>query len=443
MMNLHRGPHPTKGRRDGQRRKVIQKQDIYWGWFVVAGAFLVLSINYGARYCFGIFVKPMSEEYQWSRSVISMGASLNMLVYSVCAIYIGRLLDKMAPRWIITLGASVAALGFILTSLIKTPLQFYLVYGILLGIGSAGMGVVVCNPSVGKWFIRKRGIAIGITTMGISFGTIALTPLSGYIVKAHGWQGGFLFLGAVTLIVGVSLSQLLLGKTRPEDYGLLPDGETDPDLVTKTHAAGEHPDRFPLGKLLTDSRFWTLGVCYGLTVMTMMTVFVHQVPYALDRGMDKVAAASSLSAIGLAGFCGQFFFGWLSDRLKDAKYASCIGMILMAAGMAVLLNAATLKGFYLYALVFGFGYGSVAPMMPVLAANRFGRHVMGSVYGLLTFLIGIGGAVGPLLGGLIYDVFGSYKFVWQLNALMLTVVAFLILTLRKAEPGQIESGKSG
>ena len=140
------------------------------------------------------------------------GASLNMLVYSVCAIYIGRLLDKMAPRWIITCGALLAALSLILTSFVKTPLQFYLVYGLLLGAGSACMGVVVCNPSVSKWFIRKRGLAIGITTMGISFGTILLTPAAGFLVKDYGWQSGFLFLGAVTFVIGVSLSQLLLGK---------------------------------------------------------------------------------------------------------------------------------------------------------------------------------------------------------------------------------------
>jgi MFS family permease len=166
--------------------------------------------------------------------------------------------------------------------------------------------------------------------------------------------------------------------------------------------------------------------------MTMMTVFVHQVAYALDNQIGKIAAASSLGVIGLTGFCGQFFFGWLSDHLKDAKYASCLGLIIMAAGMMILLNATTTKSLYLYALIFGFGYGSVAPMMPILVANRFGRHVMGSVYGLLTFLIGIGGAIGPLLGGLIFDTFGSYTYVWQLNILTLTGVALLILTLKKA-----------
>lgn len=409
-------------------------RNIYWGWFVVAGAFLVLSINYGARYCFGIFVKPMSADYQWSRSVISLGASINMFVYSACAIYIGRLLDKMAPRWIITAGAFLAALSLFLTSFVKTPLQFYLVYGLLLGAGSACMGVVVCNPSVSKWFIRKRGLAIGITTMGISFGTILLTPIAGFLVKDYGWQSGFLFLGAVTFIIGVTLSQLLLGKTRPEAYGWLPDGESNPALVIKIPAEQHKPIKLPIALILKDARFWILGGCYSLVVMAMMTVFVHQVAYALDNHIEKLAAASSLGALGLAGFSGQFFFGWLSDRLKDAKYAASLGMAVMAVGMVILLNAATAKSLYLYALIFGFGYGSVAPMMPILAADRFGRDVMGSVYGLLTFLIGIGGAVGPLLGGMIYDALGSYRYVWQLNLLTLALVALVILALKKERP---------
>jgi len=407
---------------------------LFWGWWVVMGAFLVLAVNYGARYCFGVFLKPMAEDYGWSRSVISLGASLNMLVYSLGAVVMGRLVDRTAPRWIITTGALIAALSFVLTAFVKTPLAFYLVYGLMCGTGTAGMGVVVANSSVGKWFVRKRGTALGITTMGIGFGTIVLTPAAGYIVEHLGWRVGFLFLGAVVFIVGVTLSQILLGKKSPEDHGLAPDGGTTstPPLSCEAPAVDERPS---FSAVLKDSRFRVLAMGFGAGVMVMMSVFIHQVAFAVDRGIDRVAAASSLGATAMSGLAGQFFFGWLSDRLRDPKYAASLGMGIMALGMVFLIRAEDVLDLYLYALVFGFGYGSLAPMMPILLADRFGRQVMGTVYGYVTLFIGGGGAVGPILAGLFYDRLGSYDIVWLGDAAVLLAAGILLLNLRRTEEG--------
>lgn len=402
---------------------------IYWGWYVVVGAFLVLSVNYGARYCFGVFVNPLADQFKWSRSVISLGASLNMFVYSLCSIFTGRIADRVAPRWIITVGALISSLGFVLTSFIRTPLEFYVVYGLLIGISSSGMGVVVANTSVGKWFVRKRGLAIGFATMGISFGTIVLAPTAGYIVKNMSWQAGFLFMGVVIFLIGVTLSQLLMRRSSPESYGLLPDGEVARDSVLDVGAETQ-VTKMSYRDMLRDGRFWVIGVSFGLALMTVMSAFVHQVAYAQDNGIERVAAASSLGAVGVAGLLGQFFFGWLSDRLKDVRYSAVLGMVVMAVGMLILLQAKTANVLYIYALVYGFGYGSVAPMLPILAADRFGRHVLGSVYGMLTFFNGIGGSIGPIIGGLIYDRFGSYVYVWQANIAVLIVVVLLLLTLK-------------
>lgn len=405
------------------------KRTLFWGWYVVLGSFLILSINYGARYCFGIFVKPLADEYGWSRSVISLAASINMFVYSACAIYVGRIMDRLAPRRIVTIGALMLSASFLLTSLVKTPLQFYIVYGLMAGIGASGLGVVVTNSSVGKWFIRKRGLALGISTMGISFGTLLLTPTAGFIVKSCSWQTGFVFLGIAVFIMGVTAANLLMRKTKPEDHSLLPDGETRAERVLEI-ASIPPPPHLSYRDMFGDSRFWTLGIGFGLAVMTLMAVFVHQVAYALDQGIDKIAAASSLGAVGLAGFAGQFFFGWFSDRLRDAKYSAVLGMLVMAAGMVLLLNVTTSRSLYVYALIYGFGYGCLAPMMPVLTADRFGRHVMGSVYGMLTFFIGLGGSIGPIVGGIIYDRFGTYRSVWQANIAILIAVSLMLLSLK-------------
>jgi len=388
-----------------------------------------MAMNYGSRYCFGVFLKPMAAEFGLSRSVISMAATINMVVYSFCAIFVGRMLDRIAPRWIITAGALISCCGYMMTSFVKTSLGLYVSYGLMVGWGAAGMGVVACSSSVGKWFVKKRGVAVGIASMGISLGTVILTPLAGYIVSTFNWRFGLMTLSFIVLMMGVLISQTLMKKTNPEAYGLLPDG----DEITFSHQLPETKQIQSVSALILfkDSRFWTLAFCQGLAVMVTMSVFVHQVAYATDNGIDKMAAASSLAAISLTGFIGQFLFGWMTDRIKDPKYISFTGIVFMLTGTILMLNVRGVFNLYVCDLIYGFGYGSLAPLIPLLIADRFGRHVLGSIYGLLTFFIGLGGAIGPALGGFIYDKFGSYQYLWLVNIFVLSCIALAILTLKK------------
>ena len=420
------------------------KTGLFWGWYVVLGAFLILAINYGARYSFGVFVKPMAAQYNWSRSAISAGMSIMVLAYGIGGIFAGRLADRIAPRWIITAGAILMATGLFLTALIREPWQFYVTYGVFGGFGAACLGVVVCNSSVGKWFVRKRGLAIGIASIGVGAGTMATVPLAGYVVKVYGWQMGFACIGVFVLIIGVGLSQWLMGRTKPEDYGLQPDGgragKNGPSSDSESFAVPSAPPT--LRPVLRDPQFWIMVVCYSLAVMAEMSAMVHQVAYALDRQIDKVAAASSLGMIGMASIFGRFFFGWLCDRISDAKYASALGFLLMAVGMFLLIRTTTVTMLFVYALLFGFGYGSMTVLMPFLLADRFGRHILGATYGMLVFFVmAIGGTTGPMITGYIYDLTGSYDNAWLLNLAVLVIVTFLILTLSK--PGKEASQAGG
>jgi MFS family permease len=232
-------------------------------------------------------------------------------------------------------------------------------------------------------------------------------------------------------MTGVFISQTLMRKTNPEAYGLLPDG--DKTAISRQLPETQIVHNVSAMTLLKDSRFWTLAICQGLAVMISMSVFVHQVAYATDNGIDKMAAAASLAAISFTGFIGQFLFGWITDRIKDPKYVSFLGILFMLAGTILMLNVSTVFHLYVCALIYGFGYGSLAPIMPLLIANRFDRHVLGSIYGLITFFIGIGGAIGPVLGGFIYDHFGSYRYLWLINIFVLSCISLAILTLKKGK----------
>lgn len=416
---------------------------LFWGWYVVLGAFLILAINYGARYSFGVFVKPIAEQYDWSRSVISAGMSTMVLAYGIGGIFAGRLADRIAPRWIVTAGAILMSTGLFLTVLIHEPWHFYVTYGVFGGLGAACLGVVVCNSSVGKWFSRKRGLAIGIASIGVGAGTMVTVPAAGYIAKVYGWQMGFVCIGTFVLIIGVGLSQWLMGKTKPEDYGLLPDGEGAGAIASgSAPAASALPSTRPsILPVLKDAQFWIMVVCYSLAVMAEMSAMVHQVAYALDRQIDKVAAASSLGIIGMASILGRFFFGWLCDRISDAKYASALGFLIMACGMYLLLKTDTAAALVVYALLFGFGYGSLTALMPFLLADRFGRQILGATYGMQVFFVmAVGGTSGPLIAGYIYDRTGSYTDAWRLNLLVLVIVTLLILTLKKKDRRADRSG---
>ncbi len=410
-------------------------EDIFWGWYVVLGTFVIMTLTYGVRYSFGVFVKPMFVEYNWSMTVIQLGASINLVMYAVSCIFTGWLLDRVIPKWIMIIGIIFTSAGLILASYVTTPLGLYLSYGVLVGAGTAGCGVVVNSVTVGKWFNRYRGLAIGISSMGIGVGTMLMAPLAGYIVKHYGWRNGFFSIGILLLIVGVFISYVFTGKSGPDQLGLLPDGDK-PDYGKVPRLTSEKPvEKVSLKPVITTVQFWLLVVCNVFAVMTVMMTFSCQVAYAINKGINALEAAAVLGIIGITGSGGKLFFGWFCDRRWDAKYSASTGYIIMAVGLMFLLNAKTVSGLYVFAFIYGFGYGSMAPVMPYLVSDRFGSKVFGSAYGLLIFFAtGLGGAAGPILGGYIYDKTGSYGLGWQISILALLVVAIAILTLKPKKP---------
>lgn len=406
---------------------------IFWGWYVVLGNFVILGLSHGARSCFGVFIKPMFDSYGWTMTILSVGASLNLLAYAAGGILSGRLLDRIAPRWIMTVGALLMGSGLILTGLARSPLEFNVFYGILCGLGMSGIGVVVGSSSVGKWFDRKKGLAVGVSSMGIGFGTMALTPLAGYMTKHFDWRIGFFLLGGMIIVIGVGLSQTLMGKRTPEEHGWLPDG------IPIAADTGSPPPEDPGNDnglfsqpAFRTSAFWIMVFCFSIAVMAEMTAFVHQAAYAEKLGIDKIVAASSIGVVGMTSIFGRLFFGWFSDRLKDPKYAASLGFLFMALALVLLLWIKTVTGLLVYASIFGFGYGSLAPMMPSLLSDRFGRQTLGLTYGVLTFfVVGFGGSLGPLLGGWLFDRFGTYRHGWVLNIVLVLAVSALMLFLKR------------
>jgi len=408
---------------------------IFWGWYVVFGSFSIMIISYGVRYSFGVFVNPMLAEYNWPMTSIQLGSSINLVMYACTGVLTGWLLDRIAPRWVMIVGILATSAGLILASFIKTPLGLYLSYGVLVGAGSAGCGMVVTSVAIGKWFDRYRGLAIGISSMGIGVGTMLMAPFAGYIVKYYGWRNGFLFIGLMMLSVGVFISYFFMGKYDPAQVGMLPDGDLPSEAIKSTPGAVKLKEKTALKPVLKTIEFWILVFCNVGAVMTVMMTFNLQIAYAIHNGINELQAAAALGIIGISGSCGKFFFGWLSDRVRDAKYAASAGFGIMAIGMFILYHAQTVGVLYGYALIYGFGYGSLAPVMPYMISDRFGRQALGAAYGVLIFFAtGLGGSVGPILGGYLFDRTQSYDWGWLICMIALLIVAVTILAMKPKDP---------
>lgn len=409
---------------------------LFWGWYVVFGSFAIMIISYGVRYSFGVFVKPMMVEYNWPMTIIQLGSSISLVMYACTGVLTGWLLDRFAPRWIMIGGILATSAGLISASFIKTPFGLYLSYGVLVGAGSAGCGMVVTSVAIGKWFDRYRGIAIGISSMGIGVGTMLMAPLAGYIVKHYGWRQGFLTIGLLMLSVGLFISYVFMGKHEPGQIGLMPDGDRSAKDANQRADRGRPAENASINSVLRNSQFWILVFCNVFAVMAVMMTFNLQIAYAIHIGISELEAAAAIGIIGICGSCGKFFFGWFSDRVGNAKYAASTGFAVMAIGMLVLLKADSVATLYGYALIFGFGYGSLAPVMPYMVSEQFGRQALGATYGVLIFFAtGLGGSAGPLLGGYIFDRTNSYDIGWLICMIALIVVAIAMLTLKQIRPG--------
>jgi len=415
----------------------MAQKRLFWGWFVVISAFGVLAVNYGSRYTFGVFLPVFAAEYGWHPSFLSLSASLNILVYACGSVVVGRFSDSIAPRWLVTSGALLLATSFLLLPLLDAPFLFCLVYGVLGGLGASGMGVVVCASSVGKWFIKKRGLATGIATTGIGMGAALLIPLVGVLEAELGWRLALFFIGLFIICMAVIPAQIFLRTTYPEEIALHPDGaagaagEAAGDIELPEESSLRH--HVPSNESLSASfgfiarrEFLLIATSFALAVLVMMTIFVHVVAYALVCGIEKRLAALALGFLSLSGVAGQICFGWISDRLRHPRNASLVGFLIMAIGVLILLVARDFAGFAIFAVVFGFGYGSLAPLAPILTARVFGRERMGTLHGLITLFLGVGGALGPVLAALLLHATGTYAAVWLALCFALLISAFSI-----------------
>ncbi len=394
------------------KEKKRKKNDkIYYGWFVVIGAFLALLVSSVRSYSFGVFILPLTEEFDWPRAPLTLGFSLSLLMTSFLGIVSGKLSDRYGVRKVMTGGTVLTVLGFLFLSRIGSLLQLYLGF-LLLGIGASAFYIPV-TTTVTRWFDERRGLAIGITVTSLAFGMAFFPPILERMIARWGWRNMFIIIGLFALIV-LSVSTYLM-KRSPNSL----EGNNDEETG------------YTLKGALKTRYFWIIYFMFLVAQFSAMTITVHLVPYSNDVGIPSFYAATLLTAVGIANMFGRIFGGWTSDKLGIIK-----GVIIFFMLQTIAIFALPLSTFlwvlYPIALLFGLAYGGWVMIYPVIISKLFGTKHSGEILGALGTVAGIGGALGPLLAGHIYDITGIYDLAFLisgamcLGALGLSIVFLLI-----------------
>lgn len=410
-------------------RSTTAPKRFYYGWVIVGLAMLSMAYWFGLRTSFSIFFVALIDHFHWKRGEAAAALSIGMFAYMIVAPIVGLLVDRIGPRKVILPGIVLTGLGLLLCTQIETLFQFYLFYGVMAGIGITCLSIAPFTVILTHWFERNRGAANGLAGVGIGIGPLLFVPLFQYLISLSGWRFAFLVFSLLVLAIPLPLNALFL-KHRPEEMGFLPDGdplETVPKKDLPRQSAFNQSDQI-LKDLIKTGRFWSLILFPSFIVFGVYIVIVHHVRYLVDLGVEKMWAASLFAVMGAISGGFRFFWGWLSDRIgREITYT--LGGICFSGGILGLLlfqyNLSPLF-LYLFALFFGAGWGSTAPMFMSIAADLYKGKNFGLIYGMLEGTIGIGAAVGTWVGGYIFDQTQNYLWAFVLAILFSFVSIFLV-----------------
>jgi MFS family permease len=397
--------------------KIFSK--IYYGYIVVAASFLIITLMYGAQSSFGVFFKPMSGEFGWSRAETAGPFALNMAVTGILSIFSGRISDRFGCQKLVSIGGVFLGVGFILMSFTHSLWQLYLFFGLLVGIGVSTIYVPIVSL-IARWFTKRRGLISGISTSGVGVGIVIIPMMASRVMEGFGWRISLVVIGVILLVMIVPLGQLL--KSAPQNGKLAGKREDSPKAVT------ESVKGIPFSQAIKTAPFWMISIAWLLFGFFYHTAIVHLVPYATDLGMSAVSAATILTVIGVTGTAGRLTLGYIADRFGNmfTTYLSCFIVCLCYIGLIFTGGIWTL---YLFAVIFGYVVAFGLLLVPIMA-EYFGLKEVGVLSGFGLFTYYVGAALGPELAGGIFDATGTYHLAFIGCAIAAFFTALLILFAR-------------
>ena len=386
---------------------------LHYRWVVVAVGGILGCVAVGAMFSLPVFIRPISRDTGWSITGISSAMTFGFLAMALGSIVWGNLSDRFGPRPVVLVGSSVLAAALALASRVTSLVEFQLIFG--LGVGGAAAAIFApMMACVTGWFDTHRSLAVSLVSAGMGMAPMTMSPLAARLISNHDWRASLQILAALTAVIMIPTA--LLVRRAPVS--------SSNNVV---HAVREEPQlEITLRQALRSPQFSTLALTNFLCCATHAGPIFHTVSYAITCGIPLVAAVSIYSLEGLAGLGGRVAFGFLGDRV-GAKRILVLGLLMQAFGALAYFFVRSLDAFYVVAALFGFIYAGVMPLYAVLARENFPLRIMGTIIGGTTMAGSLGMAIGPLAGGLIYDKFGGYGWLY-IGAWGVGIGAFLIAT---------------
>ena len=410
------------------------KNGIAYGWYILGASFLILFFNSGARYSFGVMIKPMIQELGWSRSSLSLAFSLNMMVFAFSVTVVGRIYDRYGPKWVIIVSTLLLSSGYVVISFVQSLWQFVFFYGFVAALGLGGTSLSFFAALMSKWFRKRRGLAISSALSGSCLGHFALVPLFTFFVLHFGWRASYLWIGLIMLVLNVSLALSVI-KRDPDD-----EDRSTPEKA-REQSRDEAEREWGLNRVSDDFGFWEAlrTPSYGLFILVNFVcgsgdflVTTHLIPFATDHGFSPTTGGNMLGWLGLLSLVGILVAGPVSD-LIGAKIPLAGTFAMRVLLFLLILHSQDFVSLYIFALGFGFTFLIGAPLAPVLLGRMYGFSNIGVLSGFATTVHHLGGSLGAYMGGVIFDRTGSYQWAFVISAAMAftAVVSALLMKERR------------
>ncbi|MBI4488687.1 MAG: MFS transporter [Deltaproteobacteria bacterium] len=417
-----------------------REPNFFYGWYIVGVGFLshvVSAFHFSST--LSVFVKPLTEDLGVSRGLFSLLRTGEILIAGALAPIVGPLVDRYSGRWLIGIGALTLGAGFILLSEVREFWQFMLVRWILVTIGGTLMGYMVVNVAISRWFIRKRGRAIAIATLGQGISKVGIPLLTASLFLWMGWRQTWTVFGLLTLAL-VVIPAIVFIRRSPEEMGLHPDGAPSPPYSAmapgrkgKLSAAERQSLTADMpwsrAEALRTQAFWLITVTFGISNVGIAGLNLHVFAYVTDIGHTTMVAATVMTIIAFTQLSSTLFWGFLSERV-DLRKATMLKFLIQALGLSLAIVtdrlALTYAGFFLY----GIGLGGSQVLQEIIWADYYGRISLGTVRGLGLFITHIFAAAGPPFFGFLFDATKSYFISFTLFTISLIISAVLILFVR-------------